>query len=294
MGRGDEEYRKSLRGYYDSHSSVYDATYTGEGRYRSNHFRLQVTLNLLETEAPPPLRLLDAGCGNGRVLAEVMRRGYECRGIDSSRQMLAEARATLERNSHDPSVVEEGDIYDLSFPPGSFDVILCLGVLSNLPDHGRILRGFSRVLGRGGILIASMDNDLFSLYSRNEHTLQFLRTLWEGIGVPADARDRALSSLGSRPAVAGASKGKVMEDREIDKSGVEIPRYSPLNIHGSWAAFGFRVDAIRFYHYHPLPPAFEAEYPSLFREFAEGLETTDYDWRGAVLCNAMVVLARKA
>ncbi|MDD1653165.1 MAG: class I SAM-dependent methyltransferase [Methanomicrobiales archaeon] len=293
MGPGDEEYRKSLRGYYDAHSSVYDATYTGEGRYRSNHFRLQVTLGLLEKAAPPPLRLLDAGCGNGRVLAEVMRRGYECRGIDSSRQMLGEARAALERSGLDPSVVEEGDIFHLPFPPASFDIVLCLGVLSNLPEHGKVLQGFSRVLREGGILVASVDNDLFSLYSRNEYTLQFFRSLWDGIGVPAEARDRALSALRGRMAPERARQGTVMEDREIDKSGVEIPRYSPLNIQGSLDAHGFRVQAIRFYHYHPLPPAFEAEYPSLFREFAEGLETVDYDWRGAILCNAMVVLARK-
>lgn len=41
----------------------------------------------------PPARVLDAGCGTGRVAIELTRRGYEVVGIDLDAGMLAQARA---------------------------------------------------------------------------------------------------------------------------------------------------------------------------------------------------------
>src|ERR1700712_2551188 len=43
------------------------------------------------TLVEPGSRVLDAGCGTGRVAIELARRGYRCVGADSDASMLAEA-----------------------------------------------------------------------------------------------------------------------------------------------------------------------------------------------------------
>jgi SAM-dependent methyltransferase len=45
-----------------------------------------------ERLVPPPARVLDAGCGTGRVAIRLAERGYDCVGVDMDASMLAVAR----------------------------------------------------------------------------------------------------------------------------------------------------------------------------------------------------------
>jgi ubiquinone/menaquinone biosynthesis C-methylase UbiE len=288
-----ERYRKSLRSYYDSRTAEYRSTYSGEGRYRSNHFRLQTVMALVDGIRPRPTRILEAGCGSGMVLLSLLGKGYACSGFDNSDGMRKEARQNLRDAGFSEDAVGPGDIYRIPCPGRGVDLLLCLGVLSNLTDHEQIFSEFRRVLVPGGRIIVSLNNELFSLYSLNRYTLDFYREIFADAGVPDSAAREVLESL--RAAFSNLGSGEipaVMKDAEIDRHGVTIPRYHPLNVGESFRRLGFGVEEVRFYHYHPLPPPFEGRYPALFREPAERLETIDADWRGAILCNAMVVQAR--
>jgi SAM-dependent methyltransferase len=291
--RNPEQYRESLRDYYDSRTAEYRSTYSGEGRYRSNHFRLRTVMALVDRIRPRPSHILDAGCGSGMVLVSLLRKGYVCTGFDNSEGMREEARQTLRNAGFPEDAVGPGDLYCIPCPDSQVDLLLCLGVLSNLADHPGIFGEFRRVLAPGGRIIVSLNNELFSLYSLNRYTLEFYRELFTDAGVPDPAAREVLESL--RAAFSSLGTGDipaVMTDAEIDRHGITIPKYHPLNVGGLFQRLGFGVEEVRFYHYHPLPPPFEGRYPSLFREPAERLETVDADWQGAILCNAMVVQAR--
>jgi len=101
-------------------------------------------------------RVLDAGCGSGKVAASLLRRGLSVTGIDISSGMLSLASrvavgATLRRM----------DLRRMRFPRASFDGVLCLYALIHVPrrDHARALRGFRRVLRTGGLLLIVMGRD---------------------------------------------------------------------------------------------------------------------------------------
>ncbi|MFC6239072.1 class I SAM-dependent methyltransferase [Longivirga aurantiaca] len=73
----------------DEHSAQYVATfraYAAEGRDISGEARL------LDALVPPGSRVLDAGCGTGRVGAELHRRGHEVVGVDADPVLVAAAR----------------------------------------------------------------------------------------------------------------------------------------------------------------------------------------------------------
>lgn len=110
--------------------------------------------------------LLDLGTGTGRVLelfADEMERGV---GIDLSAEMLAVARANLDRAGVRNATVRQGDIYNLALPRDAFDVVIVHQVLHFLEDAPRAIREAARVLRPGGRLLV-VDFD--------PHDLEFLR-----------------------------------------------------------------------------------------------------------------------
>lgn len=108
-------------------------------------------------------RVLDAGCGTGRVAGELARRGHEVVGVDLDPSMLAVAR----RDHPGPTWVEADlarlDAVDLG---GPFDVVVCAGNVVPLladgtePDAVAHLAG---VLDRGGALVCGFGLDVAHL-----------------------------------------------------------------------------------------------------------------------------------
>src|SRR2546422_430967 len=83
--------------------------------------------------------LLDLGTGTGRMLelfGPAIERGL---GLDLSLDMLAFARARLDRAGLKHCSVRQGDIYDLALPKDAFDVVIIHQVLHFLDDDARAI-----------------------------------------------------------------------------------------------------------------------------------------------------------
>src|SRR5919197_1142896 len=85
----------------------------------------------------PIQSLLDLGTGTGRMLELFGPRIARGLGLDLSLDMLALARARLDRAGMRHCSVRQGDIYDLALPKDSFDVVLIHQVLHFLDDGAR-------------------------------------------------------------------------------------------------------------------------------------------------------------
>ena len=110
--------------------------------------------------------LLDLGTGTGRMLelfGPEIERGL---GIDLSTDMLALARARLDRAGLRHCSARKGDIYDLTVPKDSFDVVILHQVLHFLDDVARAIREAAQVLRPGGRLL---------IVDFAPHDLEFLR-----------------------------------------------------------------------------------------------------------------------
>ena len=107
----------------------------------------------------PGMEILDAGCGPGTItsdLAALVGPQGSVIGVDSSPQVLAEARAAHDDVANLRFV--EGDVTALDFPEESFDLVYAHQVLQHLPDPVAALREMRRVTRVGGV-IAVRDAD---------------------------------------------------------------------------------------------------------------------------------------
>jgi S-adenosylmethionine-dependent methyltransferase len=137
----------------------------GEGQWRARlgTLRQAVRQELVSRQLAghlgdrPGLRVLDIGCGQGTQALRLARRGHVVTGLDGSATLLADLGRSL--RDEPPPVRDRvrtvlGDALTTAdlFAAGSFDAVLCHGVLMYLPDPGPLLAAIARVTAPGGLV----------------------------------------------------------------------------------------------------------------------------------------------
>ena len=110
-------------------------------------------------------RVLELGCGTGRVAIPIAREGRALVGIDRSDPMLARARQRVRRARLQRRLqLVRGDIRHLPFPDRSFSLVIApYGILQSLlveRDLKDTLAAVSRVLARKGLFGLELVADL--------------------------------------------------------------------------------------------------------------------------------------
>jgi ubiquinone/menaquinone biosynthesis C-methylase UbiE/DNA-binding transcriptional ArsR family regulator len=151
----------TAQNYFRRHAAEWD-------RIRRLHVADAAVESAIRTAlADKPIRsLLDLGTGTGRMLelfGADIERGL---GLDLSLDMLALARARLDRAGLKHCSVRHGDIYDLALPRDSFDVVIIHQVLHFLDDSARAIAEAAGVLRPSGRLL---------VVDFAPHDLEFLR-----------------------------------------------------------------------------------------------------------------------
>lgn len=143
-----EERAKIAADYFSANAADWD-------RIRSLHIDDQDVERALSELFPATgvKDLLDIGTGTGRMLELFADRIESGHGIDLSRDMLAVARANLEHAGVRHCSVRQGDLYQLPYPPQSFDVVTIHQVLHFMDEPGRAINEATRVLRPGGVLL---------------------------------------------------------------------------------------------------------------------------------------------
>jgi len=135
---------------------IYDQQdYQGEN-YRQ---RMDIALTWLDgLGLPRNSRILDVGCGAGKLLSEAASREYSVFGMDLSFGMLEAAKRNTKRERNLVSPLLQGNIESLPLKDSSFDAVFCLGVIAYLPSEEKALYELARVLKPGGVLVISTLN----------------------------------------------------------------------------------------------------------------------------------------
>ena len=108
---------------------------------------------------PSARSVLDVGCGTGLVGQALRARGLAGRlvGLDLSQSSLEVARDRGAYDSLECTDLQQG----LTLDDGRFDAVVCVGVMTYLPDVEAVWRELARVARPGGIVVVTQREDLW-------------------------------------------------------------------------------------------------------------------------------------
>jgi SAM-dependent methyltransferase len=104
-----------------------------------------------------PLRLLDAGCGDGLLSLAIakLHPDWSILGIDVNPSLLAGARERARMRSLDNVDFVAANLTE-ELPRTGFDVVLALECLSEIPDDEAALRTMATAISPGGLFVAQV------------------------------------------------------------------------------------------------------------------------------------------
>jgi SAM-dependent methyltransferase len=111
----------------------------------------------VESLLPPPARVLDAGCGTGRVATQLTALGYHCVGVDADPHMVAVA------HRRDPSThFVRQDLGALQLRSQAFELVVMAGNVVPLLAPGTVQDVLNRLVAHlqpGGLVVAGFGLD---------------------------------------------------------------------------------------------------------------------------------------
>lgn len=118
-----------------------------------------LTVDLERLRIEPGDRLLDAGCGEGRHCFGALERGARVVGLDLDRPSLRAAAGGLRERGRERGrlgAMLQGNTFQLPFPDGAFDRVICSEVMEHVHDFRAAARELARVTRPGGTLAVTI------------------------------------------------------------------------------------------------------------------------------------------
>jgi SAM-dependent methyltransferase len=172
---------ETIGAHYPPSYTAYGSDAPGSGRLRSLRTLVQLPYTVrygrrqaMNSLTAAPGRVLDVGCGSGRLLDAFAQRGWEVWGIEPDRES---AKALIGRLGLPAERIFMGVAEEASFPSRAFDLITMSHVLEHVFDPGSVLAKAHDWLRPGGLLHVWVPN-IASLESR------LFRRFWFGLDVP--------------------------------------------------------------------------------------------------------------
>ncbi len=284
-----EQRKETVAAHYDSAAANYHQMYQRENLerldyYPANYFRLQILARRIATLGAR--RVYEIGVGEGTPLVALAKTGLDVAGCDISQEMVNAARRNFQSAGLPPELIQWGDVEDATtlvgqLSTGKFDAVIAAGVLPHVRNDRLMIETARMCLRPGGTAFIEFRNKLFSLFTFNRLTRDFIVDDLLA-NAPASVREIVAAELERR---CDLSLPPVRPyDRILSRF------HNPFELQELFRACGFERIDVHWYHYHPAPPMLEGAIPD-FRQAAMALEH-DGSWRGMFLCSAGVIEAR--
>lgn len=287
--------------HYDGSAPSYHEQYDWDliwknDEYPANYFRLQKVIQILRERGASSVYDLGAGEASPVVaIREALR--VEIRASDLSPEMVRLGKDNLIKHDMDPEWLTLVDIRDMeaikaeAAEVGQFDAVIALGVIPHVEDDAWFVEAMSLFLKPGGTLILQFRNSMFSMFTFNRLTKEYI--LEELMApVPQKFKDVVAADLDQRLAV-----DKPPIRRRDDGHGYDeiLSKFNnPFELAEVVKAQGFTDLSYRWYNFHPTYPMVAGGIdPQEYRQGQIDLEA-DTSWRGMFLCSAGMIIATKA
>jgi len=131
-------------------------------------------------------KILDLGCGSGRHLVYLAKRGFNVYGFDQSQKGISICKTWLEKEGLH-SIIKKGNMFDrLPFKDDYFDAVLSIETLHHgkSTDIKKLIQEIERVLKNKGLIFIGVP--------KTRHQAKKYRKIAEHTYVPLDSIEKGL------------------------------------------------------------------------------------------------------
>lgn len=153
--------QENVNTHFDATASYWDEIYRDQDLQGVIYQQRQAAVleYVEQVKLQPQARALEIGCGAGHLTVRLAERDLQVNAIDASPGMAElTARRAREAGFGEQVAVSEADVHALPFAPGSFDLVVAVGVIPWLHSPGDALKEMARVLVPRGELVLTADN----------------------------------------------------------------------------------------------------------------------------------------
>ena len=115
-------------------------------------------------------KMLEIGCGVGDFIQEMEEKGWDCTGIEPSKDAKTIAEKRVNARLYDPEEIS-------TLPDESFDLITMWHVLEHVDDLKDEIQQLQKLLKKGGRLVLALPNF-------KSHDAQYYKEYWAAYDVP--------------------------------------------------------------------------------------------------------------
>jgi SAM-dependent methyltransferase len=206
-----------------------------------------------------PGRLIDLGCGTGRLLLDFAARGFSVLGVDLSEEMLHVAAAKAERAGVRVQLLKANLVELDALADSSFDYAACLfstlGMIDGTTQRRRAIVHVHRLLRPGGKFILHVHNRWFHFWNK-EGRWWLLRDLMRSLLGRENAGDR---SMPAHQGIAGLKLHHFTRREAVallTTAGFRVSLVEPMSLRagsrvrcpswfGWWRAYGYLLVGVR-------------------------------------------------
>ena len=240
----ESRHKEKVREYFDNDASRYARQRYGDEDPQVARPYLERTELVLELFDAHGKDVLDIGCGPGVLEPALLDRGCRVTAVDFSSGMIDKAREALRADPRSSNVSFLRASADaLPFADASFDAVVCIGVMSYVPDTDRLLREVGRVLRPSGTGVFQAQN-ILSLW---EIENRFVRVPYHWTVTKLTGND-------------------------IRDADFEVRRFVPGRLDSRLARAGLVVESFRHYDFYlpflrRLAPALDVKFATFMRRY---------------------------
>lgn len=226
--------------------------------------------------------IIEAGIGHGNAIDTWHRAGLRISGFDLSEQCVHDSQQRMTALGLDPLSITVADARDSEalskvHSAGTADLCVAMGVAPHCDDTTQLVTNLLSLVKPGGTVFIEFRNALFSLFTLNRYTYDFVM-------------DQLL--IDTTPDLR-AQMSHVLADRlAMDVPANPVPQsqfHNPLTIREELASTGaIDLEVIPFHYHAAMPMVADHDQPG-FYEASWSLESRPVDWRSLFLCSAFMV-----
>ncbi|MEK6932294.1 MAG: class I SAM-dependent methyltransferase [Nanoarchaeota archaeon] len=250
---------------------------------------LDIILPKCKEELGDKIKLIDFGCGGGKLLVKLNDMGIDAYGIERNENLYSMAKERMLRADHEESRIIKGGIEELrKLDPKSIDVVLLMGVFQYLSpeDYEGVFGDIHDVLRDDGHLVGSFQNALFDFFNLNRYTMNFYKENFiKPLGVDKLLGEEVYKDL--ETLITNPNKPEISSVSAIDN--VYVRTTNPITIDKELKEKNFELIGKYFFDLYFVPRLIEKKYEAALTQFKKEFEVKrSTEWFGYFMANAFL------